>query len=655
MWMSVALAVFSFAMVMLCGGAAGRLLGQPFGRLRVAGAGLVALLLTPTVTKPLVSSAERPGEGDAAIAFALLAMLLTVLIAMVVLVVAEALLPSRPGGGVLAWREAWLQRWGRLVRYLQILRIVTAYGLGRYLTRRPAPVARPGHDNSRARLARTLRQALDEAGGTFVKLGQSLAARRDLLAVEFADELQTLQDSAAAAAWPQVRDVLTAELGRPLGEVFAEFDPEPLAAASIAQVHRGRLRSGEPVVVKVRRPGVERLVARDLDIIGRLASRLESSTRWGRALGLRRLAEGFAASLREELDFRVEAANLQALGAGVESAGSRVAVPRVYEQWSGRRVLVMEQLPGRTLADLAASPTTAARSHAKAAVLLADDFVRQIAVDGIVHADPHPGNVVLLPDGRPGLIDLGSVGRLGADLRRGLGRLLMALDADRPAAARDALLDVVDSPDDLDVRELQRDLGRFRVRHLGPGGSGGAVLFGGLLRLAAQHRLVVPPELAAVFRAVITLDGTLQRLDPGFDLVAHVQRSVRGQLLRGPGRTPDLLAEAGGWASALAELPMRVERVLTVAERGAAGKVRLFAAEPDRRFATGLVHQGVATLLSATTGVMAVLLLGAGNGPMVTATVSLYQVFGYHLLAVSAILGLRVMVPIFRSVSGDPG
>jgi len=303
-------------------------------------------------------------------------------------------------------------RIGRAGRYGQISRILARRGLLPYARGgRRSELATP---EGRARLARSVRLAMEDGGVTFVKLGQVLSTRRDLLPAEFTAELSRLQDDAAAVPWPAIEQVLRSELGAEVGEVFASFDPEPIAAASIAQVHAATLRSGARVVVKVRRPDVSQMVGRDLDITGRLAARLERSTSWGRAVGAAGLAAGFAAALREELDLRIEARNMTSVAAASDSRGG-IAIPVPYQPLCTARVLVMERLDGRPLATI--DPGTPAGVRAALARGLLDCLLRQVMLEGTFHADPHPGNVLLLADGRLGLLDFGSVGRIDAGLR----------------------------------------------------------------------------------------------------------------------------------------------------------------------------------------------------------------------------------------------
>jgi ubiquinone biosynthesis protein len=571
-----------------------------------------------------------------------------ILATMGLLAVGEALLPS--GGRPL--REL-RRRLARARRYSEITAIAVRHGLRPYLRGR-------GAGDTSVQLARSLRTALEGGGVTFVKLGQMLSTRADLLPAESIEELSRLQERVAPIPWREVEVVLEAELG-PLEETFASLDREPLAAASIAQVHAARLRSGEEVVVKVQRPGIASAVERDLEVVLRLAATIEARRRRGLSvhatidgvdgpgLNVVELARGFAAALREELDFRIEARNVAAVSAALAERGGDpfVRVPVVHDELSSRRILVMERLRGVPFS--AVEPRIRARGldrHGLAVGLL-NALLNQIMRDGVFHADPHPGNVLLLDDGRLGLLDFGSVGRLDPIVRGALARLLVAVERRDPAGLRDALLDLAGQPDDVDDRRLVRDLGRFVARHLSPGKQPDAAMFIDLFTAVAAAGLTVPPDAAAVFRTLATLEGTLTQLDPDFDIVAESRTFAGAQLASS---LPSAVGEElSALLPVLGRLPRRADRIAAAVEQGRLSlNVRLLADERDRRVITTLFHQGLLAFVAAALGLMSVLLLAAHGAPTVTSSVTLYQLLGYNLLLVSLLLVLRVLFVVFR-------
>ena len=633
--------------VLLLGLAVGarRLLGLQLGVVRTVLAGVVGSAAWLAFGLAIARPQQRP--------FMLTTVQLGIalLVAMGFLVLAEAVLPSgslRP----VTWARALRHRLARARRYLQISRIAARHGLLPYLRgRRRHQADTPA---GRAGLARSVRLALEEGGVSFVKLGQLLATRRDLLPTEFVNELSRLHHQVTPAPWPQVEQVLGQELGTP-DAVFDKLDARPLAAASIAQVHQARLRSsGAEVVVKVQRPGIRPVVERDLDIVDRMARRLQTRTRWGATIGAVELARGLANALHEELDFRVEARNMAVVAAAsaVPGTDTSVRLPAVHPQLCTERVLVMERLDGLPLDAAGPVIDTRGLDRQVLARALLGCLLRQIMLGGVFHADPHPGNILLLDDGRLGLLDFGSVGRLDALLRAALQQFLLAIDRGDPAGLYDALLEVMVRPDDLDEQRLQRALGQFMARHLNPGAAPEVEMFTDLFRLVASYQLMVPPEVAAVFRALATLEATLGRLAPGFDIVAESRTFAAAQL---SGQLqPTSLRQAANdelptLLPMLRRLPRRADRITNALEHGRLGLgVRLFADPRDRRFLTTLVHQILLAFLGATTGIMAVLLLGSSGGPKLSPTVSLFQVLGYNLLVVSAVLILRVLVTTFR-------
>ncbi|WP_454728598.1 ABC1 kinase family protein [Cellulosimicrobium protaetiae] len=670
--------VSTVVMLVLLAATARRVMGAAVGWIRSAVVAFAMLSVASWVlTNGLLDVGWSRSDGTLTVApgVALVAIVLAFAWAFVlglcVLLVLELLVPTGSVPG--PWRALRGLRQGRREtrRYAQILAIGVRHGLGGALTRgaRQPDGSRLSRTDQR-RQAAALRDALSDAGVTFVKFGQVLSTRRDLLPATFADALATLQSEVPPAPWSQVEAAVTGALGRPIDEAFAEFSPEPLASASVGQVHAARLLDGREVVVKVQRPGARAQVETDLAILGRLARRIERDTAWGRSLGVVDLADGFAASLREELDYTVELENTLALrsalargaasddGGDAPGAGPRVRVPEVYPELSGTTLLVMERLDGVPVgraADVLVGLDDAVRADLASRLLTTT--LEQVLVAGTFHADLHPGNVLVTDDGRLGLLDMGSVGRLGEPERLALAAVLLAVDADDAVAATDALLELLDAPADLDVRRLERAVGQVIVRFRGAGASG--AMFTALFRLVTDAGLAVPSQVAAAFRTFTSLEGTLRLIDPGFDLVAGARATAQPLVRRVV--TPEGLRERAtslflGLAPELERLPRRLAKITSDVEAGRLTvNVRSFAHPDDRAFVTGLVQQVVSTVIAAAAVVAAVVLVSADSGPELVEGLRLFAVLGAALGFVGTVLAVRVLVFAFRGTAPGGG
>lgn len=652
----VLLGIVALVTTVLVGLVIRRLLGVQFGWLRTLAAGVFALWLGPTLISATAAQITGVPVSRIPIGTALWltigAMLVAILAAMGLLVLLEVLVPTGSVPGPVELIRGSRSRWARGRRYAAILRIATRHGLGRFLRGgRQLALAEPAQ---RRALARSLREALEDGGPTFVKLGQLLSTRRDLLGPELVAELGRLREQARPVPWEQIDAVLADELGTAGGEL-AGVEPEPIAAASVAQVHAARLRDGRRVVVKVQRPGIRPVLEGDLDVIARLARTLSARAGWARRLGLVDLAAGFAASVREELDFTIERDNAALVAAGILAGGTiEVVVPDPVAALCTSRVLVETRLPGTPLAE-AERPLAelGEQRREELATGLLDAVLGQAIQLGVAHADPHPGNLLLTDDGRLGLLDFGSVVRLDATTRGCLARLLLAIDHDDSLAATDVLLELLDHPEDVDERDLERAVGSTIVRFAGPSSSSSTAAFGALFRTVTEYGLGIPPDVAAVFRALATLEGTLTLVSPGYDLVAGTRQVGQARFaaqLRPTEVRASLENELAHLVPLLRRLPRRVDRLADAVEHGRVRlQVRLLADPRERALVTGLLHQVLLTVLGATAGVMGAMLLSTSSGPMLTPTTPLYSAVGGVLLLFSLVLVLRVLVLIFRA------
>ncbi len=537
------------------------------------------------------------------------------------------------------------------LRAVEVSRIAARHGLA------PLLGLKRGEVSSRdpAELARGVRVALEDAGGMFVKLGQLLATRPDLVPPEALAELGRLHAAARPLSRVEVEGAIAAELGD-LGGVFAEIDWEPLGSASIAQAHAGRLHDGREVVVKIQRPGLEEVVERDLAIVLWLARLAEQRTVWGRAYEVTGLAGEFAAALRAELDFQREG-RAAAEVATATAAHPRVHVPEVVEAYTTQRVLVMQRLHGPTLSAALGRGQLPAGARKLADDLCASQVGAMLAGQRF-HGDPHPGNVLLGPDGVLGLIDFGVTGRLDAFERASMFKMLLAIKLEQPTLLYEALVAVgavgpAHPPD-----EIERALAQYMAANIGPGLPPAEALTE-LLRLTTRLGIRLPSQAATMFRALATLAGTLETLSPGYPLIEQVA-DLGGEELRermAPGSVGEFVQHE--WAQLgplLRRAPRHLDRIATQLEHGGLStRVRLFADAADVGVVERLLNRGVLAILSLGVGFLSVLMLGTDAGPDLAGTdVRLLEVFGWFGLFAGTVLLLRVLLDALRSETRGP-
>lgn len=373
-----------------------------------------------------------------------------------------------------------------------------------------------------------LRQALESLGPTFVKLGQILATRSDLLSDEWTKELEKLHSNVTTLPWESMHEQITASLGAPVEEVFAEFNTTPLAAASMAQVYRARLHSGEDVVVKVLRPDLAKTIHADLRLLAWLAEFIEQQSpqlaRFSPGLLVRQLAT----ALNHELDLCYEAANTQHFERNFHNRPD-IAIPRIWPQYSSTRLLVQEFIPGtkpQNTEQLALAgfhgPTLAARG--------ALAFMQMVFEDRLYHADPHAGNLMALPGDRVAFIDFGMVGQLSIRRRNQLLSLMQAL-ANRDCEGLVSVLIKWSSDSIAEVGVLEQAAQDFLER-LGYGELKMGVALMTMLSIAREYQLSLPPDLVLLFKALITADGVLHRIDPEFDIIKTLQPFLRNAVIK---------------------------------------------------------------------------------------------------------------------------
>ena len=386
--------------------------------------------------------------------------------------------------------------------------------------------------------AEQLAKDLEALGPTYIKLGQTLSTRVDLLPMAYLEPLTRLQDQVAPFPFEQVEEIVRQELGVRISKAFASFDKEPLAAASLGQVHRATLRDGRLVAVKVQRPGIRRRVVEDLEALSTVAELLDEHTDVGRRYGLADMVRAFRRSLLDELDYRVEAGHLGALGEALASFED-IVVPKALADYSTGRVLTMTYLDGTRVDAL--HPLVRLEIDGKGLTeSLFRAYLHQVLVIGLFHADPHPGNVLLTKDKRIALLDLGMVGRIPPSLQLELLQLLLAVGEGDGEDAAAIALRIGEAQKGLDEKHFRRQIfelvARQSSQNLKEMEVGRVVL--SIFAIAANNGLRIPPQLSVLGKALLNLDQIGRCLDPEFEPRQAIRRYamtiVGKRLLREP-------------------------------------------------------------------------------------------------------------------------
>ena len=416
-----------------------------------------------------------------------------------------------------------------------------------------------------------LRLALEELGPTFIKLGQLLSTRADLLSPDYRAELTKLLDTAPAVPSDVVEEIVEHELHAPPDTAFASFDAVPLACASVGQAHTATLRDGTDVVVKARRPHVVEDMEQDLEIIQNFAARASRRSKTAAHYDVVALADEFVQTLRAQLDYLQEARNADRFSANFAS-DPWVQIPRVFPDLTTSRVITLERIRGMKITDLRALDAASLDRHALAertALIVA----KMIFEDGFFHADPHPGNFFIEPTGRVGIVDFGMVGQLDDRLRQQLGRLLSGFLRRNPGRLAGALLALGTSTGVVDRARLREDLAGLLERYVGR--SVGEVslrsAISEMLEIVRRHRLKVPRDLSLLFTVLIIAEGIVAELDPEFQFAEALAPYARRHLVSGITSAEIMrrLEQLGvDVAELVAELPPRLNRILEAIETG---------------------------------------------------------------------------------------
>ncbi|HWB03782.1 MAG TPA: AarF/UbiB family protein [Verrucomicrobiales bacterium] len=518
--------------------------------------------------------------------------------------------------------------------YRQIARLLWKYGRGdliRHIDAEDENLEIPSEECGKPE---ELAADLEEMGPAYVKLGQILSGRPDLLPEAWLKALERLQDNVKSFPFAEVEQIVTSELGVRMSKAFSEFDPEPIAAASLGQVHAASLRDGRKVVVKVQRPGIRQQITDDFEVLGEIAAFLDSHTETGRRYRFAAVMEEFRLTVQQELNYEREARNLRTLAANLREFPLLV-VPQPIDDYSTRSVLTMERVQGRKIT----SVTPLVMMEAPGAPLAEELFkayLKQVLVDGFFHADPHPGNVFLTDDGRLALLDLGMTGHTTPGMQESLLHLLMAISDGKSEEAADIVIQLSEKDEAFDGAEFRRRIGQIialrREHSLKQLNVGRSLLE--VSRASAQNGLAVPPELTLLGKTLLQLDVIGKVLHPDFDPNESIRRNVRYLMSQ---RVRKDLTEGSFFGTLLevkrffGALPSRMNRVMdTVSRSGIEVKVKSVDAKT--------VVEGMEKIANrVTTGLLlAALIVGAA---LLMRVETNFRLFGYPGLAIVCFLG----------------
>ncbi len=539
-----------------------------------------------------------------------------------------------------------------LGRYRDVARLLLRHG-GRELLRATGldAVLKPDDEETQRRHAEHLADDLEELGPTFVKLGQLLASRADLLPEAHLEALRRLHDRVEPFPFEDIARIIEEELGRPVTEAYASFDPAPLAAASIGQVHAAVLHDHTKVVVKVQRPQAKETIEKDLRAMEQLAWLLDEHTDLGRRHHFRQMLRQLERALRSELDYHHEAENLRLIGANLK-AFDLLVVPRPIDELCTPRVLTMSRLPGKPLS----SRHEKGSPPIPGADALADQFLhaylKQVLEDGMFHADPHPGNLMICDDGRLGIIDLGVVGHISSGMQDDILRLLVAISDGRSDDAADAGEELGDRTEEFDGAKYRRNV-RDAITH-GYGRTVRRMELGRLVlrvtQVAAEAGLRITPEVMMLGKTLTHLDESGKLLAPDFDtntaISKHVSKFLRQKLLNSV-NLGQAMVTALETKQFMAALPNRISKALDIVADNAF-RLKVEAIDEDRLVT---VIEKIANRVTIGLVVMSMIIGGA----FLMGRDAPHKLFGYStigLLLLVAGLAVGTLV-LFRVIWND--
>lgn len=509
-------------------------------------------------------------------------------------------------------------------------------------------------------LALALRMTLEQSGGIFVKFGQVLSTRKELFSPIFIEELEKLQQNVPPLSKQQVDKALTENLKLPIEQVFSYFDEKPLAAASIGQVHKAVLRdTNEQVVVKVLRPDMRDVMRDDLDILVEFATWVSSKSTWAESLGFRELAVGFASSLQEEIDFEIEARNMIQLSNILQKSTATVKIPKVYTKYSTSDLLVMEYVDGSSVGCAANTFKELEIDCYQFAQNLLYVFLEQALISGIFHSDPHPGNIYIEHNtGKPVLLDFGAVGRLAAAQQEGLKLFLVGIQQNDESLLLDGVLLLVENDEQIDREKVEQAISQVLLRITYIENVPTDELIYSIFSIIRECGMHFYPSVSVALRAIVTLDGTLRNIYPGFDIFqetksfsnSYVKRSLK-QPFKDPIGTKEYIEEEIAlMLPNIRKIPRRIDQLIKKVE---SGRIILhhdiFSDKANSSFVMQLFSQFVLLMVGITFGVISVSLLAISQF-MRTAYAIYLNTAAYLGLFLCAILLVRLSIQAIRNM-----
>lgn len=530
-------------------------------------------------------------------------------------------------------------------RFRTIVKVFAKYGLANWVREKDPEFIKGLFTNSEGvklaglPLAIRLRMALTELGPTFIKLGQMLSTRADLVGPDIAAELSKLQSDTPPDSKEQVTLTLESELGKPLDDIFVEFDFTPLGSASIGQVHKACLHDGRTVVVKIQHRDIEKNISADMDILASLARLAEKHDPELLLYQPQAMVEGFKKNLFKELDYNRELRNMEVFARNFAD-NEKVHIPIGYGEFSSKRILTMEMLNGFSIGNAEKLQSCGCDTKALAGIG-ANMYLDMVFRDRFFHADPHPGNIWVLPGNRIGLLDFGMVARLDDRLHDAIEDILLAVAENDPAELTDQIIRICNLPPEFDRNRLQADLDDFLSEYINQSLQelDIAAVLNNLTAIIRDHHLVLPTGLSMLIRVLIMLEGSSQLLDRDFNLrdliLPYTHKMVARRLA--PKRFAHRMGKSlKDWNRILSMLPRDLEGILDRMRQGR------FDVQLEHRHLDAVVNRMVYGIVSGAVFLGGCMVLSSEVPPLVRGV----SVIGVAIISVGCFLAFR----LFRAV-----